>query len=603
MAPDPLIYCLERLSDYSEFERLCHDLAAADGYRNLEPLGGTKDAGRDAVHVDASSGTSSVFAYSVREDWRKKLEEDAAKVQKHGHACQRLVFFCTASFTAGERDSAVQFVRGTYGWTLDLYGLERLATMLRSTHRQTVACHPQIFSPPFFPVAGGLSLAWSPDHVLVDHVDADNALAHWVARRLMLAGYNVWCRGLAPLVGESVSDTVRGLLGSRAFAYICVLSPRSLDDPDFNARRAAAHAAATGHARPLVMPVIGGPINDMKLDHDTKRLSMADFAAGWAAGLKELLCVLETQQCPCSPTGGREVALRSYFPPQVVRAEPEQLPSNLFPVIELPKVVRRFGSRKPLDDGKGTFVYKWAFKKVGDRDYLAFHDPPAEVVKEFGIAPQGGTLWALRREVDGVTTEDLLTELIKKSMYAECMRKGLAFCEGSNMVYFPCALLPKEHLSYRRLDGQATYFSVAGERAHGRNGAKFRYYVSPQFAPKGSPVVGYDLIVRIRVRVTDLEGNLYSGHGGNARRKKVCKGWWNDDWLNRLVGVMQHLSTENGCVTIGVGESERLVVGVTPRTWSAPVMLDESVLTMASPEEDWFDEYEDDDDRSGDDNA
>ena len=110
MSADPLIYCLERLTDYAQFERLCHDLVAPE-YPKMEPLGGFTDMGRDAIHFDRATGISTVFAYSVRDDWRKKLEEDAKKVRKHGHACDRLVFLSTANFSAGERDRAVDFVR------------------------------------------------------------------------------------------------------------------------------------------------------------------------------------------------------------------------------------------------------------------------------------------------------------------------------------------------------------------------------------------------------------------------------------------------------------------------------------------------------------
>ena len=100
MAADPIIYSLEQLTDYDQFERLCHDMMALDGYRNIEPIGGSKDKGRDAIHIDVSTGTVTVFAYSVREDWRKKLGQDSEKIPKHGHTCQRLVFLCTADVHA-----------------------------------------------------------------------------------------------------------------------------------------------------------------------------------------------------------------------------------------------------------------------------------------------------------------------------------------------------------------------------------------------------------------------------------------------------------------------------------------------------------------------
>jgi hypothetical protein len=67
MAANVTIYCLERVTDYTEFERLCHNLMALEGYRSIEPLGNFKDKGRDAIHVD-TSGRTTIFAYSVRED-------------------------------------------------------------------------------------------------------------------------------------------------------------------------------------------------------------------------------------------------------------------------------------------------------------------------------------------------------------------------------------------------------------------------------------------------------------------------------------------------------------------------------------------------------
>src|SRR3954463_14749533 len=123
MAADPVIYCLENLTDYDQFERLCHDLMAAEGYSSIEPLGGMKDKGRDAIHIDRNTAQATIFAYSVREDWRNKLEEDCLKIQTPGHPCQRLAFLCTATFTASGRDKAIAFVHETFKWELDLFGL------------------------------------------------------------------------------------------------------------------------------------------------------------------------------------------------------------------------------------------------------------------------------------------------------------------------------------------------------------------------------------------------------------------------------------------------------------------------------------------------
>lgn len=143
----------EPVPDAKRVASVCiHRRGAAPPRLPLMPDGGSKDKGRDAIHTDGTDGTVTIFAYSVREDWEKKLIEDSDKVKKHGHACSRLAFLTTAFFTATERDKAIGHARLAYGWTLELYGLERLRSMLATTHRQLVAQHPQIFCPPFFPV-------------------------------------------------------------------------------------------------------------------------------------------------------------------------------------------------------------------------------------------------------------------------------------------------------------------------------------------------------------------------------------------------------------------------------------------------------------------
>jgi hypothetical protein len=39
MGADALVYCLEQLTDYEQFERLCHDLMVSDGLSVLVDIG------------------------------------------------------------------------------------------------------------------------------------------------------------------------------------------------------------------------------------------------------------------------------------------------------------------------------------------------------------------------------------------------------------------------------------------------------------------------------------------------------------------------------------------------------------------------------------
>jgi hypothetical protein len=130
MAADPIIFCLKELTDYDQFEHLCHDLMALEGYPEIEPLGGSKDKGRDAIHVSRNGKRTTIFAYSVREDWQKKLKEDTSKVKKHSHACNQFVFLVTEKITATERDNAMKLIQKQFGWKLKIYHLTRLRVLI-----------------------------------------------------------------------------------------------------------------------------------------------------------------------------------------------------------------------------------------------------------------------------------------------------------------------------------------------------------------------------------------------------------------------------------------------------------------------------------------
>jgi hypothetical protein len=149
MGADRVIYCLEKLTDYDQFERLCHDLMAIEGYKGIEPLGGSHDKGRDAIHVSQDGLRTTVFAYSVREDWLRKLKEDAGKIKAHGHVFHRMVFLVTAKITANERDNSAALVHERFGLDLEIYSLERLRVLLVS-NESLLRHHPQIFPPWFF---------------------------------------------------------------------------------------------------------------------------------------------------------------------------------------------------------------------------------------------------------------------------------------------------------------------------------------------------------------------------------------------------------------------------------------------------------------------
>lgn len=580
MAADPVVYCLTEITDYAQFERFAHDVLVANGYPRIEPLGGFKDKGRDAVHRSIDGEVTTIFAYSVREDWRKKLDEDASKIAAHGHACTRLVFLSTAIFTASERDSAVADIKAQFGWELELYGIERLRVLLVGPCRHVIAAHPQIFTPVFFHQAGGLTVVEARDHLVIDHAGIDEPLASWLTRRLRLAGYKVWSRSLAPIAGTSAGETVETLLKYRAVIYLPILSPAAIADTDLSDRRViAANALGTN-----VIPIVAAAIDKDRLDRKTRDVEHVDFATGWAEGLVRLGSAISTRGLQRASSETR-IVLDSLMPREIVEYEPERVISNRFRVMSAPTTVRGYTFSRIVEKDKMQALKRaWPCRRVNDYRYLSFQSPPKDVVSSYGVIERGGAVWNAVKDVEGIRSDHLVSELLRRSVEKHFVTKGLAVCEHKGNMYFPAALCKSDRLYLTHPDGSRTYFAVHGERTLYRpmnRSTKYKYYLSPSLAVKMSEG---DLMVelRVRARITDEHANLYTGRAVISRRKHLCNSWYNDEWLIRVAGLMQFVASDGTDeIVIPIEGDKPIVVSAKPEEWTVPVRIVKAAVAKA----------------------
>lgn len=135
---------LKQVEDYQGFEAFCNDLMVRQGFETIEPLGGQKDKGRDALHICRSSSSVTIFAYSVEKRWEAKLGRDLKKIQKHAHKCDEVVFVTNGEISTTQRDTWKEKVKSKYAWDLELYSLDRIAVIV-DNHPELIDLHPSIF--------------------------------------------------------------------------------------------------------------------------------------------------------------------------------------------------------------------------------------------------------------------------------------------------------------------------------------------------------------------------------------------------------------------------------------------------------------------------
>jgi hypothetical protein len=577
MSADAIVYCLERVTDYRDFERLCSALMAGGGYPCLDPLGGTGDEGRDAIIRSDEQGRKVAFAYTVRNDWETKLKSDCKRVHEMGHAPHVFVFVCNEPLSASQKDEAHAYLQNTYGWTLDLFDMERLRVQLVSPQRHLIAQHPGIFTPPFFPQRGGQSIAESRDTLLIDHVPLDHALATWLARRLSLAGFRTWCNGTAPLAGENADDTVRKLLEVRANQYLPVLTATSLDDSVYRER-----CTIAGAKDDFVLPCAAAVAGDPRVPSRLAKLALADFSGSWDIGLKQVLARLGTLGIKPSldPDRGRQIALGDYLPTRVTTATPEPVFANVFP-LTLPSAMLIFDLREQLtNEAILTLRKRWAFVEVEERRLVAFTSPPPGSIQRQRVDHTPAFAWRDIPERFGKGTNNLAKELARRSLEVACAQKGLQFCTDRNVFYYPKPDAGEWNQTIQQVDGRSTTVYLTGERTKrsGQRVTTFRYQLAPKFSPGYDADGTWNVVVRIYVRVTTAEGAPFEGKEIGRHRKRVTRSWWNQQWLPRMLGVVQALQTSEGVIEIGdAGRAVRMQTK--PLSWQCPVGLDVSALS------------------------
>lgn len=571
MTADPIVYCLERLTDYRQFERFAADLMDRTDYPGIEPLGGTGDAGRDALYVHRDGGATTVFAFSVRSDWTRKFRDDCDRISEAGHKVDTIVFVSTQEIRAAQKDQLRAEIGQLHGWTTEYYDVERIRVLLAGRLASLIAHHPSIFVPPWFEQLGGeVVTRRQRDLIVIDHLKEDHAFAVWLFGRLSAAGYSVWCSGVAPLVGEDADSSIRTLIRQRAIVYLPVLSKASERAPDLRSRMAVATEQAAH-----VMPCWLSGLDAQTFESRVAALLPARFEDGWAGGLSSIVRKLEVLGVSKPLVGevGSSIALRAYGVQPLLRQEPEWLYSNVFPV-SVPTTIRAYEldpDSAPLDE---QLEHLWPHVRYGEVVF-SFMDVPKGV--RLGHREPRLLAWRASADCLGIPSDDLVKVLVRRTLLMACRDAGYQWCASHKTLYLDEA--ERQRHAYQHVDGRYTHVSLTGVRSirSGERKVAFRFQLGPRFRVTVDRERSVWVIVSLYVRLTDDLGEPLDKRLIPARRKRVTKNWWNREWLRRTLCTMQVISGGaegvDGRIRVGAGK-QAVSIATKPLAWECPVSID-----------------------------
>lgn len=423
------------------------------------------------------------------------------------------------------------------------------------------------------------------DHLFISYASEDGAFAEWLALRLTAEGYKVWIDRFKLLGGESYPEDIDWAIKGRTFRLLALLSRNSIHKPNPRRERTLALNLQDSREEELVIPLNVDGLDPTELDWMTTDITFVPFSRSWATGLAQLLEKLDEVNAPKDPADGREIAASAYLPDDVLSDGPELLYANLLRFKQIPEVLACYRPRQRLsDDELNALANEWAFwvepTRTGRRRYFCFTEPPEEIdgVGRFSWHLLHAEEWRETESFLGKYPDHILKPLLRRAILHHLRQKGLKPLSADNPteLYFPPGLVPNNFLTFRMPDGRPARRKVVGKRTFPGKGDKYRYHQAVTVDVLRNLEPRFLVKFRIRPYITDLDGERLNRRSSDARRTHLTKGWRNDQWVERHLGICAFMSDENGKIVIG--EQDPVVVDGSLVDFEAPRGINEEAI-------------------------
>lgn len=402
------------------------------------------------------------------------------------------------------------------------------------------------------------------DHLFISYASEDGAFAEWLALRLTAEGYKVWIDRFKLLGGESYPEDIDRALKQRTFRVLALLSDHSITKENPRKERTIALNLQRDRGEELLIPLNVDGLGPTELDWMTSDITFIPFWDSWAKGLEQLLEKLEKVKAPKGAEDGREIAARAYFPADVVSEEPESLFANLLQFERIPKAISCYTYDQELTPAvRNVLADEWAFWALppepgGDRAttlYYSFEPPPSES----SVVSQSWTRltrasWRDVSHIKGVWSRSIIKPLLRRSLLHHLRQKGMRPTPNDpTVLYFPPGLVRNDRIGFEWPDGRSSHRKVVGERSYqGRD--RFRYHQAVTFDIETDLQPEFAARFRIRLHITDTDGEPLDSVPANARRNSMTWSWYNKEWLARHLAVASFAAGGDNHIEIGTSD-------------------------------------------------
>lgn len=391
----------------------------------------------------------------------------------------------------------------------------------------------------------------------------DNGFTMWLASRLQLMGYRVWCDVEGLIGGEKQWEVIDNVIRNDAGKFLLVVSKDMIIQPgklkdgiskEFHLAEAVAKKLGTDFIVPLKI--------DKAVSHDDfiglNRYNHIEFSDNWAPGLKDLVKKLEKDKVPTvkprenkTMTGWyenefttkygmiekKESYLTNWWPIEEIeetfeiyqyenekQAEEIRKINNLIPVIQHGNTIATFGNAEVKINGTSP---------IGDYEIAPIDKinvNTMDILKGIYTSDTFPTL---------TDCENILKRLLGRAFHLMVKEKGFYWYELAskrNCYYYP--LGRKDKASFESSTGKKTRNLVGRYKINDEISGHWHFGISSKVML--APVLGYSL--KSHILFSDDGRFIWSSKERlhSARRRKG-KRWFNEEWRDLLLAFINSL--------------------------------------------------------------
>lgn len=418
-------------------------------------------------------------------------------------------------------------------------------------------------------------------HLFVSYATEDAVFVEWLCLKLVSEGYYVWCDRLKLLGGESYPKDIDKAISQDSFRFIAVLSRHSIQKPNPLKERTLALNIAKQRNENFVIPINLDGLAATELGWMQADLTFILFQS-WSQGLSQLFRLLLRSNAPRS-RDRRSLVAQSLNTQNAVAEEKETLWSNLVEFVHIPRTLLRYEHDERMDRSVSRqSLALWPHYRENSTVCWSFEPPTADLITRYRFQLRGVCEdW---REAEGpeINFWNLGKKVLNSALRHKLLCSGLVEDYETGDVYVPKDLTP-ERFQYLTPSGKS-WVRTSGLRSFRAKEDRLyiRYHLSPALRTLLN-FFGTDCVqIKIRLYLTDLSGRRLQPSAILAKRKAICRSWWNQQWLARLFATLHLLNPASSEIRIGSTETGTVRLSRWPIAYLATRRLDEAKLIPAA---------------------